>query len=377
MDTRPETPRSIRPYPWGALPAVAREAAGALRDVRRAMGAVIDANQLGPALSEIVGAAAQVHVSRVEWATEDAPSFSAASMALGTLDDVVRIHLELDVELARVVVARVLGRPVKLGDPRNALAAEVQGALGAIVLHVARRAHGSSPPLVPFGSGTWRLAPGERRLRVDATVTIDAEAYAARATIGLCPTAPAAAVDPVVLLSSLGRLPITLPLVAAVSLVRASDAFALAVGDVWLPSDGWTAHCEGAPARLVGNAVLAPPCSARGIGVKLGDGGEIVLVGEKTILLDVEATMPSPNQDQTATSEVVLDAPLVVRVEMGAVTLTAGEWAALGPGDVIALGRRLHEPVLLRVAGAEIARGELVDIEGELGVRIRERSGSR
>jgi type III secretion protein Q len=59
---------------------------------------------------------------------------------------------------------------------------------------------------------------------------------------------------------------------------------------------------------------------------------------------------------------------------VGAVTLSASEWALLGEGDVIALGRRVSEPVLLRIGGAEVARGELVDIEGELGVRIRERS---
>jgi flagellar motor switch/type III secretory pathway protein FliN len=97
-------------------------------------------------------------------------------------------------------------------------------------------------------------------------------------------------------------------------------------------------------------------------------------VGEKTILLDAETTMPTPHQDQTATSEVVLEAPMVVRVEVGAVTLSASEWALLGTGDVIALGRRVSDPVLLRIGGSEVARGELVDIEGELGVRIRERS---
>ena len=78
--------------------------------------------------------------------------------------------------------------------------------------------------------------------------------------------------------------------------------------------------------------------------------------------------------EDTATSEVILDAPLVVRVELGAVTLTAREWASLGAGDVIALGRRVSEPIILRVAGVEVARGELVDIEGELGVRIRQRT---
>jgi len=88
----------------------------------------------------------------------------------------------------------------------------------------------------------------------------------------------------------------------------------------------------------------------------------------------VEKAMTSSNEEnQTATSDVVLEAPLVVRVELGAVTLPAHEWAALGEGDVIALGRRVSEPVSLRIAGVEVARGELVDIEGELGVRLRER----
>ena len=376
MDTRPETARAIRPYPWNALPTVARETAGALRDARRAVAAAIATGHLGAALSEMVGAPAVVHVSQVNVATDEAPSFGGALLALGTLDDGVRIHLELDSELARTIVARVLGRPVKLGHPRAALGAELEGALSAIVLQVARRAHGPSAPLVLSGRGAWRLEPGDRRLRIDASVTLDGAAYAARATVALRSTAPPGPIDVVAQLSSLDRLPITLPLVAAVSLLGASDAFALAPGDVWLPGDGWTARLVGAPARLVGHAILAPPSSSRGIGVKLGDGGEIVLVGQETILLDVETTMPSPNQDQTATSEVVLDAPLVVRVEVGAVTLSAGEWAALGPGDVVALGRRVHEPVLLRVGGAEVARGELVDIEGELGVRIRERSRS-
>lgn len=71
-------------------------------------------------------------------------------------------------------------------------------------------------------------------------------------------------------------------------------------------------------------------------------------------------------------AEAVLDAPVVVRVEMGSLTLTAREWARLSAGDVVAMGKRVAEPVILRVAGHEVARGELVDIEGELGVRILE-----
>ena len=66
------------------------------------------------------------------------------------------------------------------------------------------------------------------------------------------------------------------------------------------------------------------------------------------------------------------DRLMMVRIEIGAVSMTAREWAELGPGDVIESGRRIAEPVVLRVAGREVARGELVNLEGELGVRIRE-----
>jgi flagellar motor switch/type III secretory pathway protein FliN len=70
------------------------------------------------------------------------------------------------------------------------------------------------------------------------------------------------------------------------------------------------------------------------------------------------------------------DVPVVVRVEIGAAEMPAREWAALGKGDVIALGAKVADPVLLRVGGVEIARGELVEIDGEVGVRILSRRDS-
>ncbi len=78
--------------------------------------------------------------------------------------------------------------------------------------------------------------------------------------------------------------------------------------------------------------------------------------------------------DKDALAQAVGETPLVLRVEVGAVQLTAREWAALGPGDVIATGKRVGEAVVLRVGGAEVARGELVEIEGEVGVRIVSRT---
>ena len=65
-----------------------------------------------------------------------------------------------------------------------------------------------------------------------------------------------------------------------------------------------------------------------------------------------------------------------LRVEVASVTLAARAWAALQPGDVVSLGRPLGDPVVLRVAGREIARGDLVDVDGELGVRIVRRGAA-
>ena len=79
---------------------------------------------------------------------------------------------------------------------------------------------------------------------------------------------------------------------------------------------------------------------------------------------------------EATTVEVLQDAPLVVRVELGTVEMTARDWAALGPGDVVAIGRKIGDGVVLRVGGVEIARGELVMLDGEMAVRITGRTGS-
>jgi flagellar motor switch/type III secretory pathway protein FliN len=67
------------------------------------------------------------------------------------------------------------------------------------------------------------------------------------------------------------------------------------------------------------------------------------------------------------------DIPVVVRVEIGEALRAAREWAALQRGDVIAPGRRIRERVRGRVGGVPVASGGLVEIDGDVGVRIVER----
>ena len=61
---------------------------------------------------------------------------------------------------------------------------------------------------------------------------------------------------------------------------------------------------------------------------------------------------------------------LTVHVELAARRIRLDELAQLRPGQVIELGCKATDPVDLVTEERRVARGELVDIEGRLGVRI-------
>lgn len=64
--------------------------------------------------------------------------------------------------------------------------------------------------------------------------------------------------------------------------------------------------------------------------------------------------------------------PVELAVEIGRTRMTIGEALALGPGSVVTVGRLAGDPVDLLVNGRVIARGEVVSIDEELGLRITE-----
>ena len=66
------------------------------------------------------------------------------------------------------------------------------------------------------------------------------------------------------------------------------------------------------------------------------------------------------------------DVPVELSVEIGRTRMTIGETLALGPGAIVTLDRLAGEPVDLLVNGRSIARGEVVVIDEEFGLRITE-----
>jgi flagellar motor switch protein FliN/FliY len=68
----------------------------------------------------------------------------------------------------------------------------------------------------------------------------------------------------------------------------------------------------------------------------------------------------------------VLDVPVELSVEVGRTTMTIRETLAITPGSIISLDRMAGEPVDLLVNGRLIARGEVVAVDEEFGLRITE-----
>jgi flagellar motor switch protein FliM len=73
---------------------------------------------------------------------------------------------------------------------------------------------------------------------------------------------------------------------------------------------------------------------------------------------------------QAEGADLLNDIPLQIAVEIGRLPITAEEVVGLKVGHVFDLNRQVGEPLDLSVNGKVVARGELVEIEGNLGIRI-------
>ena len=88
-------------------------------------------------------------------------------------------------------------------------------------------------------------------------------------------------------------------------------------------------------------------------------------------LQPLEAGVPAP-LPPAGGLELVLDVPVELSVEVGRTSMTIREVLGLGPGSIVELDRMTGEPVDLFVNGRRIARGEVVAIDEEFGLRVTE-----
>ncbi|MEO6419249.1 MAG: FliM/FliN family flagellar motor switch protein [Polyangiaceae bacterium] len=365
-----EVTANIRAFPWGSLERVASGEVRSMAALRRMLAGYVAEGAVAGALSGVVGLPIAAHSRRVHTAPlSRLTGPEGVAVLFGDADtDQPRFVVEAEIALALALVGGALkqGRAPRVVDASRPPSPKLAGALAAVLVAALRRAYGEQPLRVleagPSSVVMRALANAGGTLHVASlSVLVGDDAFlgkivvASSAANGLAPP-PWESRH----LASLGDAPLAIPVVACATLASRESITLLTAGDAWMPGAG--ALVRSPSGALHGPVILAAPTSERGVRATLGIDGRLVLRGEGE-----ELGMADEN---AALVENLGEVPVVVRVEIGTAQMRAREWAELRTGDVVALGRRIAEPVTLRVGGVEVARGELVEIEGEVGVRI-------
>ena len=166
-----------------------------------------------------------------------------------------------------------------------------------------------------------------------------------------------------------------LPLMASLQVARTTLANAevahLAAGDAVL-FDRTTAAAVEASADWNVNLCLGDSCATLRVAP---DGRATVVNGWRhaTRMLDAKPNakdLPMEAEKTIEPAAALSDAPIEIVAELGRITLRASEVLGLAPGVVLGLRVERTSAVVLRVGGEPWAEGELVNVDGELGVRV-------
>jgi type III secretion system YscQ/HrcQ family protein len=287
---------------------------------------------------------------------------------------------ELPVELAARLIDRVLGGDGEaahpLGQPLDDLSAGVLGflagrlcaAAGAPV-RVSELLDDAQRCAATLGDAPWLCLP--------ARLLIDGRAYGSlrvlvperTARLLAARAAPASALhaDDAPLATTL-----SLRAIAARTSLSRAQLRELSTGDVLVPercalqraSDGWTGHVE----------LHAPDLAIRFHAAIRGR--ELVIERreprqepEMTEAKRIATAALSPTSSCPPLGD---DTPIELCLELARFTLPLGELAALRPGDVLDTGRSAGSHVTLTAAGRVVALGELVEVDGDVGLRVLE-----
>jgi flagellar motor switch protein FliN/FliY len=87
---------------------------------------------------------------------------------------------------------------------------------------------------------------------------------------------------------------------------------------------------------------------------------------------DATGALPAGEADLSRLTDVTVE----LTVEVGRTHMSLGETMSLGQGSVVTLDRLADKPVDLLVNGRPIARGEVVVIDEQFGLRITEVNGA-
>jgi type III secretion system YscQ/HrcQ family protein len=168
-------------------------------------------------------------------------------------------------------------------------------------------------------------------------------------------------------------LPVEALLTIAATQLPAAELARLAPGDA-LVFDGTVAGALAAEADWSGRLIVGGHAAT----VRIDPRGAVTVVDdfqltdapdERNVVVLKETIMDVSGPTQMATAALAA-APIEVTAELARLTLRGEELLGLAPGVVLTMGAERARAVVLRAGGEIWAEGELVDVEGELGVRV-------
>ncbi|MBX7195395.1 MAG: type III secretion system cytoplasmic ring protein SctQ [Sandaracinaceae bacterium] len=366
----------MRPYPWQSLPRITRSDA----QLAARMADRIEALALeGPlaALASLLEVELRIAPGPVGSSSDDAlvRTLAPVLVAIAIELDGQRLALELEPVTSLAVIDRVLGgegvsapgpsllSPVEQGVLAFVAARACEGT-GAVVIDVLTTREGLCAWLGEGPIAWWSLGVVLGARSSGARIWMPARSLRVAPSTSRMPEA-------------LGQALVTLRAEVGRATLAPSELASSAVGDVLLPDTLCAERVGGEPrwseARLVG------PRGAVVVSLERSDGDwrvrEIVRAHAVRLAMIVEDAMSESETHSVRTDELseVAEVPVEIAIELGRVELRVRELAALVPGRVLSARIPVGREVELRAGDRVLATGELVDIEGELGIRITRR----
>lgn len=318
---------NFSPFPFERLPRRSRREAAIESALARWL-ACRGAPALGARLAALAGGPVHARLAGVTHLAPD-PHAAIACVRFGG----VSIALAGSSRPVRALAQRLLGGPAELDAPRPLTI--VEHAIWALAVAAAITDLDVAAEVWPLEGAALEGAAAGGAVAVVFTVDLPA-------ALGSVMTVTAS-LSPEVLVRSpppgpLHTWPLDLPVVVGRCGLQRAAVARLAVRDV----------------------ITIEPClelvlGAGGIGLTAGPGAVEARVATEYVPRDMA---------------LVDDASLEVTVQLGTIRLSLRQLGELAIGQILQLGRPLAGPYEICAAGRVVGRGELVDIDGELGVRI-------
>ncbi|CAN5821027.1 hypothetical protein BH11MYX3_BH11MYX3_36200 [soil metagenome] len=306
---------NFSPYPIAALRRLTRADAA----FETALARWLDARPLGARLAKLVGRRVRARVVGVCEGAFD-PDAAHAEVRIGGAS----IVLAASAQAIRGLAQRLLGGPNELAAPRGLTTSEE--AIWVLTVAAAVEDAGIAAEFWP--------STGRPSSCVALEILVEGEATA-WTVVAYVPRSLTVRVPP-------GRRDwsFDLPILVARCRIEAGAVARLAVRDVITVDREFS--------LVVGGGTVGLSAAPQAVEARVATG-----------------YVPAPMSHALADT-----AQLELTVQLGAARMTLRQLGELAPGAIVPLGRPLAGPFEVRAAGRLIGRGELIDVDGELGVRI-------